>query len=75
MGSSEKIIDYLNKHATEVSLGSTGSPSDTSEITIDIRESFKLRRTLGQMVYLRLIEDGRDVLVIGQIVKVETRNR
>lgn len=75
MGSSQKIIDYLNQHATELSLGSTGSPSTTIEITIDIREEYKLRRTLGQMVYVRLTEDGQNIIVIGQIVSIETRNR
>src|SRR5690606_20442556 len=75
MGTSQKIIDYLNRHATELTLGSTGSPSTTIEITIDIREGFKLKRTLGQMVYVKLSEDGQDIIVIGQIVSVETRNR
>lgn len=75
MDTSRKIIDFLNNHATEMPVGSTGSPSDTLEITIDIREEYRLKRTLGQMVYVKLSEDGHDVLVIGQIVKVETKNR
>lgn len=72
---SQQIINYLNEHATEVPIGSTGSPSNTLEITIDIREAHKLSRTLGKMVFLRVNEDGRDVLVLGQVVGVETRNR
>lgn len=75
MGASEKIVNFLNKHAADVPMGSTGSPSNTVEITIDIRDEFKLRRTLGQMVYVQLQEDGRSILVIGQVVKVETINR
>lgn len=75
MGSSEKILDYLQQHSTEVPLGVTGSPSNTIEITIDIREESKLRRTLGQMVFIKINEDGRDVLVMGQIIKIETKNR
>ena len=75
MGSSEKILDYLQQHNSEVPLGVTSSPSNTIEITIDIREESKLRRTLGQMVFIKINEDGRDVLVMGQIIKIETKNR
>lgn len=75
MGSSQHILDYLKQHAVVMPLGSTGSPSTTLEISIDIREDFSLRRVLGQMVYVVLREDGRDVLVIGQVVSVETINK
>ena len=75
MGNSQRILDYLNDHADEIPLGVTSSPSDTIEITIDIREENKLRRTLGQMVFIKINEDGRDILVMGQIIKIETKNR
>lgn len=75
MGSSQQILDYLQQHGDEVPLGVTSSPSDTLEITIDIREESKLRRTLGQMVFVKINEDGRDVLVMGQVIRIETKNR
>lgn len=75
METSDKIINYLNQHAAEIPIGATGSPSSTLEITIDIREQHRLQRTLGQMVYIKVKEDDRDILVLGQIVSVETRNR
>ncbi len=75
MSNSQQIIDYLNKNNSVVPLGVTSSPSNTLEITIDIREENKLRRTLGQMVFIKLNEDGRDILVLGQIIIIETKNR
>ena len=56
-------------------MGITGSPSNTLEVVIDITELTKTNRTLGQMVYVTVEEDGRNVLVIGQIIEIETKNR
>lgn len=56
-------------------LGITGSPSTTLEIVIDISEASKAQRALGQMVYVVVEEDGCPVLVIGQIISIETQNR
>jgi hypothetical protein len=56
-------------------LGITSSPSTTLDITIDITEKNKRERALGQMVYFILEEDGRNILVIGQIISIETTNR
>jgi hypothetical protein len=66
----EKIKDPAN-----VAMGITGSPSSTLEVVIDITEQTKTDRTLGQMVYVVVEEDGRNVLVIGQIIEIETKNR
>lgn len=74
MSNSQSIIDLI-KSQTNVPLGVTSSPSNTLEITIDIREESKLQRTLGQMVFVVIEEDGQSVLVMGQIVEVETKNR
>ncbi|MBC8102779.1 MAG: ATP-binding protein [Cytophagales bacterium] len=56
-------------------IGVVGSPSDTTEITIDILESAEAQRIRGQMVYLVLPHDGCRIAVIGQISRVETQNR
>lgn len=56
-------------------IGITSSPSNTLDIVIDITEAKKAERALGQMVYVALQEDGKDVLVIGQIISIETQNR
>ena len=70
----EKIIDVI-KACSENPLGITSSPSTTLDITIDIREASKQERALGQMVYVLLEEDGKNILVIGQIISIETKNR
>lgn len=76
MPENDTIIDVIkNCQSSEKALGITSSPSDTLEITIDITESSKHTRTLGQMVYVLLEEDGINILVIGQIISVETKNR
>lgn len=56
-------------------LGITSSPSTTLDITIDITEKNKRERALGQMVYFLIEEDGRNILVIGQIISIQTSNR
>lgn len=56
-------------------VGITGSPSTTIDITIDISEESKAVRALGQMVYVVVEEDGQNVLVIGQIIEITTKNR
>ncbi len=71
---SDLLIDTLKK-TTNLTLGITGSPSTTLDIVIDITEESKSQRVLGQMVYVLLEEDGKKVLVIGQIISIETQNR
>lgn len=63
------------KNNGNTAMGITGSPSSTLEVVIDITEETKTDRTLGQMVYVTVEEDKRDVLVIGQIIEIETKNR
>lgn len=53
MGGSRKLIEYINGNS-ETPIGATGSPSNTIEISIDIREAHRLNRALGQMIYLKL---------------------
>lgn len=70
------IIDFIKQcQCNEGALGITSSPSTTLEITIDITEASKKTRTLGQMVYVLLDEDGSSIVVIGQIISIETKNR
>lgn len=64
-----------NEAALGRALGIVSSPSNTVEIAIDITEENKETRALGQMVYTLLREDGQDIIAIGQIVSVQTKNR
>lgn len=62
--------------AANSQVGVVGSPSDTSEITIDIIETAERERIRGQMVYLLLPHAGcKRIAVLGQISRVETQNR
>lgn len=71
---SQEVLEKI-KNPENIAMGITGSPSNTLEVVIDITELTKTDRTLGQMVYVAVEEDARNVLVIGQIIKIETRNR
>lgn len=71
---SQEVLDKI-KSPGNVAMGITGSPSNTLEVVIDITEVTKTDRALGQMVYVCVEEDGRDILVIGQIIEIETKNR
>ena len=71
---SQAVIEKI-KNPANVAMGITGSPSTTLDVVIDITEQTKTDRTLGQMVYVCVEEDGRNVLVIGQIIEIETKNR
>ena len=62
--------------AANSQVGVVGSPSDTSEITIDIIETAERERIRGQMVYLLLPHAGcKRIAVLGQISRIETQNR
>src|SRR5688572_1001551 len=71
---SQAVLEKI-KNPANVAMGITGSPSTTLDVVIDITEQTKTDRTLGQMVYVCVEEDGRYVLVIGQIIEIETKNR
>lgn len=71
---SQKLIEKI-KSSPDLTIGITGSPSTTLEVEIDITEEGKTERALGQMVYTIVNEDGRSVLVLGQITEVKTKNR
>ncbi|MFZ7119617.1 MAG: ATP-binding protein [Eubacteriaceae bacterium] len=70
---SQNIVKIIKNQ--EMTIGITSSPSTTIDIVIDITEARKTERALGQMVYVIVNEDGKNVLVIGQIIDVETKNR
>lgn len=58
-------------------IGVTSSPSTTTEISIDITSTTKNPNPslLGKMVFVEMTESGEEVLALGQITSVETRNR
>jgi len=66
-----------NKNNSLERIGVTSSPSTTTEISIDITSTSEHPNPslLGKMVFVKMKEAGQEVLALGQITSVETRNR
>lgn len=78
MATNEARLDVLHllvNQSGEYAVGSVGSPSNTGEIVIDILQASEGKRVLGQLVYLVVPQDDQQLVVLGQISKVETKNR
>ncbi|MDS9397351.1 DUF87 domain-containing protein [Aphanizomenon flos-aquae NRERC-008] len=69
------LLDLLNNQSDEFNIGSVGSPSNTTEILIDINQKSEKKRNLGQLVYLIQPQEQEKLVVIGQISEIETKNR
>jgi hypothetical protein len=69
------ILDLLNNNSDDHNIGSVGSPSSTTEITIDINQKSENKKILGQLVCLVQPQEQSHLVVIGQISEVETQNR
>lgn len=70
-----KLLDLLNNHSDEHNIGSVGSPSSTTEITLDINQKSESKKVLGQLVYFVQPQEQSQLVVLGQISEVETQNR
>lgn len=70
-----RVLQVLKDEMQAIPIGVVGSPSDTNQLTIDILESAESSRIRGQMVYLVLPHEGKQMAVLGQISRVETKNR
>mgnify|MGYP001317664974 CR=1 FL=1 len=70
-----KVLSVLLDEMRATQIGVVGSPSDTTEITLDILESAEAQRIRGQMVYLVLPHADCRIAILGQISRVETQNR
>ncbi len=70
-----RVLSVLLDEMRAAQIGVVGSPSDTTEITIDILEAAEAGRIRGQMVYLVLPHDNCRIAILGQVSRVETQNR
>ena len=68
-----KIIDLLE--SDNESLGVVGSPSSSFEAIVDITEVSEKSKLLGELVCFHVKEGDNEVLVLGQITEIETKNR
>jgi len=64
----ELLIDRLER------IGVVGSPSSTSEITLDILASAATKRLVGGLAIFRYLQDGMPHYALGQITEVRLRN-
>jgi len=69
----KKIIELLS--ADPKPTGVVGSPSDSFEVTIDIREVSAEDKLLGELVCFLVKEGDKNVLVLGQITEIRTENK
>lgn len=56
-------------------LGVVGSPSSSFDVLIDITEVSEEGKLLGELVSFAVKEEGKGVLVLGQVAEIETKNR
>jgi len=71
-GSSQQNIRQLVDHGERI--GAVGSPSTTSEFTIDIFGRAVDKKLVGELGIIRYTQDGKDHYALGQITEVMMRN-
>ena len=59
---------------TDNAIASLGSPSSTTEMTLDILQRASDRKLVGSLVYWDLVQEGVNVRATGQITGMEMRN-
>jgi len=64
----EKIVDDTEK------LGVVGSPSSTSQLSLDILGSAVTRKLVGELALFRFLQDASAHYALGQITEVQLRN-
>ncbi|GAK49796.1 hypothetical protein U14_01020 [Candidatus Moduliflexus flocculans] len=55
-------------------IGTIGSPSSTSELSLDILATAVDKRLVGELAYFEFVQDGKPHYALGQITEVELRN-
>lgn len=55
-------------------VGAIGSPSSTTEITLDILGTAVNKKLVGEMAYFIFTQDGKDHYAMGQITEIQLRN-
>lgn len=63
------------KNIEKSEIAVVGSPSSTSELSLDVLDHASSQRIVGGLVRFDLLQDGREVRVTGQITSLEMRNR
>lgn len=66
------IIEHIKNQKP---VGVIGSPSSTSQLTVDILESSVATRLVGEMLVFSFMQDGLEHFALGQVTEVELRNK
>lgn len=63
-----KLIDYAER------IGTIGSPSSTSKISLDILGTATDKKLVGELAMFRFSQDGKPHYALGQITEIQLRN-
>ncbi len=55
-------------------IGSIGSPSSTSKLSIDILETAVKKKLVGEMAFFQFEQENRDHYALGQMTEIELKN-
>jgi dephospho-CoA kinase len=65
-------LKEIDAHAERI--GAIGSPSTTTEMSLDILGTAVTKKLLGEMAYFSFPQDGKDHYAMGQITEIQLRN-
>lgn len=68
MSKVKNIVDNLER------IGTIGSPSTTTELTLDILGKAVNKKLVGELALFDFIQDGKEHIALGQITDIELRN-
>ncbi|MCM8827513.1 MAG: ATPase, partial [Candidatus Omnitrophica bacterium] len=72
MKSEQTNIEQLISSAERI--GTIGSPSSTSELSLDIRETAVKKKLVGELAFFSFIQDDKPHYALGQITEVQLKN-
>jgi len=67
-------MDIENLIGNAEKIGTIGSPSSTSELSLDIMVTSVMKKLVGELVFFDFIQDGKPHYALGQITEVQLRN-
>ncbi|HET9055481.1 MAG TPA: DUF87 domain-containing protein [Chitinophagaceae bacterium] len=68
MSKVKQIVDNLER------IGTIGSPSTTTELTLDILGKAVNKKLVGELALFDFVQDGKEHVALGQITDIELRN-
>ncbi|CAB3287246.1 putative ATPase [Methanocaldococcus lauensis] len=68
-----KLIKMIDNNELE-EIGVVSSPSNLTELKVDIKEEVIGKNLLGNLCVIKSSQDGKDLLIFGQITDIELKN-